>query len=79
MLTTSEAGQLDPNSENTEYLARLAGEDRNVGFTQLYTRIAPSLHAWAALKIRPHRLNQLEPEDIVQDVWLRAMEKFCTP
>ncbi len=67
---------MDTDPENTEYLARLASEDRNAGFAQLYLRIAPSLHAWAALKIRPHRLHELEAEDIVQDVWLRAMDKF---
>jgi RNA polymerase sigma-70 factor, ECF subfamily len=67
----------DPdNSGNTEDLARLASDDWVEGFSQLYARLAPSLYAWAALKIRPHRLHELDPEDVVQDVWLRAMDKF---
>jgi RNA polymerase sigma-70 factor (ECF subfamily) len=86
LVDTSQAGQLDnkpdptnPDSpDNTEDLARLASTDRNDGFAQLYSRVAPSLYAWAALKIRPHRVHELDPEDIVQDVWLRAMDRFAS-
>ncbi len=87
LVDTSQAGRLDnkpdptanpDDPDNTEDLARLAGTDRTAGFAQLYSRVAPSLYAWAALKIRPHRIHELDPEDIVQDVWLRAMDRFAS-
>lgn len=45
-------------------------------FAALYERLAPSLYAWAALRIHPSYRAHLDPEDIVQDVWWRAMDAY---
>jgi len=46
------------------------------GFADLYERLAPSLYAWAAIRIHPRHRGRLDPADIVQDVWWRAMDRF---
>lgn len=43
-------------------------------FRELYERIAPSLCAWARVRSNPTRGRVLEPEDLLQEVWLRAFE-----
>jgi RNA polymerase sigma factor (sigma-70 family) len=43
-------------------------------FSELYQRIAPSVHAWAVFKLKPPLRGTLEPEDVVQEVWWRALE-----
>ncbi len=42
------------------------------GFAQLYEHIAPALHTWAELRLRPEQRAVLEPGDLVQEVWFRA-------
>ena len=49
------------------------------GFASLYEHIAPSLHTWASLRIRPEQRAFIDPADLVQEVWMRAwrqMESF---
>jgi RNA polymerase sigma-70 factor, ECF subfamily len=46
------------------------------GFAALYERTAPSLHGWAALRIHPSLRTRLDPDDLVQEVWWRAMDAF---
>jgi RNA polymerase sigma factor (sigma-70 family) len=41
-------------------------------FRELYERIAPSLRAWAQLRSRSGLA--LDPDDLLQEVWLRAFE-----
>ncbi len=56
-----------------------AQEGNQQGFSELYEHIAPSLHTWAHLRIRPEQSAHLDPADLVQEVWLRAwrqMESF---
>lgn len=43
-------------------------------FSRLYESLAPSLFAWASLRIHPQYRARLDPEDVVQDVWWRAMD-----
>jgi RNA polymerase sigma factor (sigma-70 family) len=53
----------------------LAGELRSgetAGFRTLYERIAPSLRAWAELRAKSGLA--LDPDDVLQEVWLRAFE-----
>jgi RNA polymerase sigma-70 factor (ECF subfamily) len=47
------------------------GEPR---FAQLYEETAPALYAWASLRIRPALRPRLDPEDLLQEVWVRALE-----
>ena len=43
-------------------------------FAQHYERIAPALYAWASLRVRPSFRGRLDPEDVLQEVWVRALE-----
>jgi RNA polymerase sigma factor (sigma-70 family) len=45
-------------------------------FDALYAEVAPSLYAWAELRIRPSLRARLEPNDLVQEVWLRGRRSF---
>jgi RNA polymerase sigma-70 factor (ECF subfamily) len=44
--------------------------------TRLYRRVAPSLYAWASLKLTPALRRVIEVEDVVQEVWYRALDGF---
>jgi RNA polymerase sigma factor (sigma-70 family) len=41
---------------------------------QLYSPLAPALHAWAELRLGRGLRRELAPEDLAQEVWLRALE-----
>lgn len=45
-------------------------------FTELYERIAPALYTWAEVRIRPELRSFVDPQDIVQEVWVRAWKGF---
>lgn len=45
-------------------------------FETLYAEVAPALYAWAELRIRPALRARLEPQDLLQEVWLRGMKGF---
>jgi RNA polymerase sigma-70 factor (ECF subfamily) len=47
-------------------------------FRELYERLAPSLHAWARVQSRPAQALSLDPEDLLQEVWMRAIERLST-
>jgi RNA polymerase sigma-70 factor (ECF subfamily) len=62
--------------EITRELARRVREDGPDGFRALYERIAPSLFAWARLRSKSEGPVRADPEDLMQEVWLRAIEEF---
>jgi RNA polymerase sigma-70 factor (ECF subfamily) len=41
-------------------------------FQRRYEELAPALHAWAELRIRPEMRGLVDPQDVVQEVWCRA-------
>ena len=41
-------------------------------FTELYCGLAPALHVWAALRLRPQLRAFCDLEDLLQEVWCRA-------
>lgn len=45
-------------------------------FAQLYERLAPCLDAWSELRVTGTLREYVEPGDIVQEVWWRAMDAF---
>lgn len=45
-------------------------------FAALYERLAPSLEAWARLRVSGSLRDFVEPGDVVQEVWWRAMDSF---
>jgi RNA polymerase sigma-70 factor (ECF subfamily) len=46
-------------------------------FAEIYTRVAPALYTWAALRIPAALRPRLDPEDVVQETWVRAFERFA--
>ncbi len=68
-----------PSGGVTEGLANRARDDGDrAAFGALYERLAPAIHAWAALRIRPATRRTLAPEDVVQETWWRAFSAFQT-
>ena len=65
-----------PEGEKTRDLARAAQRGEEGRFGELYERIAPALYTWACLRIRPAMRVQVDPEDVVQEVWCRAWKAF---
>jgi len=51
-------------------------DSENLRFEELYADVAPALYAWAELRIRPALRARLEPQDLVQEVWLRGRKNF---
>lgn len=45
-------------------------------FARLYEHIAPAVHTWASLRLRPNQAAMLDPGDLVQEVWLRAWRRI---
>jgi RNA polymerase sigma factor (sigma-70 family) len=45
-------------------------------FEALFAEVAPALYAWAELRIRPTLRARLDPQDLVQEVWIRGMQGF---
>ena len=67
----------DPDPQlRTEALAGRASANPTEAFQALYVRIAPTLVAWATLRIPPPLRSRLEPEEVAQEVWLRAMGRI---
>ena len=45
---------------------------------RLYARVAPSVVAWASLRLTPPLRKVLDVEDVVQEVWCRALDRLAT-
>lgn len=70
-------GVEDPvGGEDTRDLARAARRGEEGPFAEIYERIAPALYTWACLRIRPEMRGQVDPEDVVAEVWCRAWKAF---
>jgi len=67
----------DPLEQTTASLARGAGTDRD-RFAKLYGRVAPSVYAWASLRLTPSLRKVIELDDVVQEVWCRALDRLGT-
>ena len=62
--------------EETREIVRRARADAPGGFRELYERIAPSLLAWSRIRMGKGGAVEGDPEDLLQEVWLRALEEF---
>ncbi|MFT7617873.1 MAG: RNA polymerase sigma factor (sigma-70 family) [Planctomycetota bacterium] len=60
----------------TEYHVAEARRGGPAAFAMLYERLAPSLETWAKMKVGRTLKDFVEPEDVVQEVWWRAMDSF---
>lgn len=47
-------------------------------FDGLYERLSPALYAWAYLRIQPSMRGMVDPEDLIQEVWYRAVRRMQT-
>lgn len=45
-------------------------------FGQLYPTMAPALHAWACMRLAAGERPRVLPEDLTQEIWLRAFQVF---
>lgn len=45
-------------------------------FSELYARVSPALRVWAELRMPKWILRRVSPEDLVQEVWVRALVRF---
>lgn len=68
-------GREDSTGDTAELVRRLhTGDGR--AFQELYDRFAPSLYAWTRLRLHGGLAASLDPQDVVQEVWLRALRSF---
>lgn len=58
----------------TRELARSAKAGAVRSFAELYRRIAPALFAWASLRIHASARGRIDPGDVMQETWVRALE-----
>lgn len=59
-------------ADTVELRDRVHAGDR-AAFQVLYDRIAPSLYAWTQLRVHGGATAGLDPQDVLQEVWLRAL------
>lgn len=50
--------------------------DARSELARLYPPLAPALHTWACLRLRTTDRIKIAPEDLTQEVWMRAVEVF---
>lgn len=63
-----------PGKPATEaHVARVKSGDTS-GFAALFDRVAPSLEAWAEFRVTGSLRDYVEPCDVLQEVWWRAMD-----
>lgn len=62
----------EPPPDPTRSLLDAARAGDAESFGRLYEEVAPAVHAWAELRLRPAQRALLDPGDLVQEVWLRA-------
>jgi RNA polymerase sigma factor (sigma-70 family) len=60
----------------TQYLAGAAAAGDTRHFDELFLRVAPALQAWFAM--RTPRGRGIEPADLTQEVWVRALQAFSS-
>lgn len=62
----------DPDFATTDHFARKAKQGDPASFDHMYRRLAPALLSWARLRAQPG----MDPEDLMQEVWIRACSLF---
>lgn len=63
----------EPVTTNLAERARVGDLSR---FEELYARLAPTLLGWASLRIRKELHGRVDPEEIVQETWYRALQSL---
>lgn len=60
----------------TDFQAGAAQKGDETAFSVLYARLAPALYAWARFRIHGPMQRHLQAEDVLQEVWWRALDGF---
>lgn len=68
------ASPSDPSP--TEHHVQRARSGETDAFDALYDRVSPSLGAWASLRVRGSLRSHVDPLDVVQETWWRALDGF---
>lgn len=68
----------DPDRQDpaTLDLARAARSGGPAEFGRLYERVAPAVFVWISLRMRGRLRARLDPEDLSQEIWMRALKLF---
>lgn len=66
----------DPLEPLTALLARRAQRGELELFNSLCERVLPALYGWAQLRVGRGLRRSLDPEDLVHEVWARALARF---
>jgi RNA polymerase sigma-70 factor (ECF subfamily) len=53
-----------------------AASNPTPAFAALYASVAPALHTWACMRLGSEDRSRVSPEDLTQEVWLRAFQVF---
>ncbi|QDU66192.1 RNA polymerase sigma factor [Engelhardtia mirabilis] len=70
-----EADALSGAPDTNEVVREIrAGDEQR--FDELYRRVAPALYAWLKLRLGAQVRRQVDPEDVLQEIWLRALRAF---
>jgi len=62
--------------ERTQAVFVAARKGDRVALENLFERVAPALLSWAHLRMSPAFRKKVDPHDVVQEVWVRAMQRF---
>lgn len=68
---------MQPHDPSEPAAARRAHSSESARFESRFDEVAPALYAWAELRIRPFLRAHLEPQDLVQEVWLRGRKSYA--
>ena len=71
----SESEAQPPEGETQNWLRR-AQVGGVTEFGVLYDHVAPSIYAWATLRLARDRRSEIDAQDVVQEVWLRAWDSI---
>lgn len=69
-------GAFPAGEDQTTVAVRRAMDGDSDSLQWLVARLSPLLHAQARHRLRTHLQGLYEPEDLVQDVWLRTLPKL---
>ncbi len=73
---SADDSHLPPTAGPTRRIARAIAAGEQERFEELYERVAPALFAWARLRLLDDLSKHIDAEDVVQEVWIRALEIF---
>lgn len=60
----------------TEELGRAARAGDQASFAELFERVMPALYVWTQLRLRRGSRGAVEIQDLLQEVWFRALQGF---